>query len=73
MWDDAGTFHNHIPTDSSHTMAKWPYITPAADMAHLVVQAQPDCSIILEHNPKAVSPEALAQAHAWAETLVGEG
>jgi hypothetical protein len=73
MWDDAGTFHNHIPTNGSHTVAKWPLITPAADMAHLVIQAQPDCSIVLQHNPKAVLPEALAEAHAWAEALVGEG
>lgn len=70
MWDEQGTFINHIPTNGSHTADRWPQITPAADMAKMVVEAQPRATVVLEHNPRAVSAEELEAAHAWAVQLV---
>lgn len=73
MWDEQGRFQNHIPTSGSHTAEKWPQVTPAADMARMVVEAQPRATIVLEHNPRAVSPAELEEARAWAALLVGAG
>ncbi len=73
LWDEQGKFHNHIPTNRTHTVDKWPNITPAADLARMVVEAQPRAIVVLEHNPKAVSPQELEEAHAWAAELVGAG
>lgn len=70
MWDEAGRFANHSPTTVAHTVERWPHITPAADIARMVVAAQPRATIVLEHNPKAVSPEELEEAHAFAASLV---
>jgi sugar phosphate isomerase/epimerase len=73
MWDEQGKFVNHIPTNGTHTAEKWPRVTPAADMARLIVAAQPRCTVVLEHDPRAVSPAELEAAHAWAVDLVGPG
>ena len=70
MWDEQGRFANHIPTDETHTVERWPQVTPAADIARMVVAAQPKATIVLEHNPKLVSPEQLERAHAFAASLV---
>lgn len=70
--DEDGTFHNHLPTNETHTMDLWPKVTPAADMARLVLDAQPRCTVVLEHDPKAVPPEELEAAHRWAAALVEE-
>lgn len=72
-WDEEGRFANHIPTDATHTLDQWPRVTPAADIARLVVAAQPRCTIVLEHNPRSVSPEQLEEAHAFAASLVEGG
>lgn len=69
MWDEDGTFHNHIPTNETHTMDQWPRVTPAADLVKLVAAAQPRCTVVLDHDPRAVSPEALAESHRWAAAL----
>jgi len=69
MWDDDGTFHNHLPTNGTHTVDQWPRVTPAADMVKLVAAAQPRLTVVLEHDPRAVSPEALEEAHRWAAEL----
>jgi hypothetical protein len=73
LWDEQGHARNHIPTTAAHTADKWPQVTPAADMARMILAAQPACSVVLEHDPKAVSAEELAQAHAFAAELVGPG
>lgn len=70
MWDEQGRFANHIPTTAAHTVERWPQITPAADMARMVVEAQPQAIIVLEHNPRKLSPEKLEEAHAFATSLV---
>lgn len=70
-WDADGRFYNHLPTNESHTAQGWPHVTPAADMARLVVAAQPRCTISLEHDPRGVSPAELERSHAWAVELVG--
>lgn len=72
QWMDDGTFRNHIPTNGSHTADRWPAVTPAADMARMVVAAQPRCTVVLEHDPKMVTPAELEEAHTWAAAL-GEG
>ncbi|HYF92857.1 MAG TPA: TIM barrel protein [Symbiobacteriaceae bacterium] len=65
---------SHVPTDGSHTIDRWPAVTPAADIARMVVAAQPRCTVVLEHNPQAVPPDQLERCHAWASALVkGEG
>jgi sugar phosphate isomerase/epimerase len=69
MWNADGTFTNHIPTDATHTVDKWPQVTPAADIARLVTAAQPRCVVVLEHDPRKVSPEQLEEAHAFARSL----
>lgn len=73
LWDDAGRFQNHIPTNGSHTADRWPQITPAADLARLVIAAQPRCTVVLEHDPKKATPAELEEAHTWAEALVRGG
>ncbi len=70
LWDEQGRFRNHIPTTAAHTVEKWPQVTPAADIARMIVEAQPRCTIVLEHNPKSVSPAELEEAHAFAASLV---
>lgn len=72
-WDEQGKFTNHIPTNGSHRADRWPNVTPSADMAEMIVAAQPACTVVLEHNPKIVSPEELEAAHAWASALVTKG
>ncbi|HWI60914.1 MAG TPA: TIM barrel protein [Symbiobacteriaceae bacterium] len=74
MWDEARQMRNHVPTDGTHTADRWPDVTPAADVARMIVAAQPRCTVVLEHNPRAVPPEQLERCHAWAAALVkGEG
>jgi len=73
MWDEQGRYTNHIPTNGTHTADRWPQVTPAADMAALVVAAQPRCTVVLEHDPRKVSAAELEEAHRWAAGLVGEG
>lgn len=73
MWDEQGRFTNHIPTNGTHTADRWPNVTPAADMAAMVVAAQPRCTIVLEHDPRRVSAAELAESHRWVAGLVGEG
>lgn len=73
MWDEAGRLTgHHLPTTAAHTADRWPQVTPAADIARLVVEAQPRATIVLEHNPRLVSPEELELAHAFAASLVAE-
>lgn len=72
LWDTSGRFHNHIPTDASHTADRWPAVTPAADIAELVMQAHPQSVVVLEHDPRAVSPERLEAAHAWVAELAAK-
>lgn len=72
LWDEQGRFVNHIPTRAEHTMAQWPRVTPAADIARMVVEAQPRATIVLEHDPRRVSPEELDAAHRFAASLVEE-
>jgi sugar phosphate isomerase/epimerase len=69
-WDAEGRFTNHVPTTARHTAELWPSVTPAADIARMVVAAQPRCTIVLEHDPRAVSPAELEEAHAFANALV---
>lgn len=69
-WDGEGRYRAHIPTNGSHTKERWPQVTPAADIARMVVEAQPKAVIVLEHDPKAVPPEELEASHAWAASLV---
>lgn len=70
-WDEQGTYHDRIPTNGTHTADRWPSVTPAAEMARLVVEAQPRSTIVLAHDPKAVSAAELETAHQWAAALVG--
>ncbi|MFZ5816676.1 MAG: sugar phosphate isomerase/epimerase family protein [Bacillota bacterium] len=70
MWDAEGRYSNHHPTDATHTAERWPQVTPAAEIARMVVAAQPRCTIVLEHNPKKATPEQLEAAHAFAASLV---
>ncbi|HLN60306.1 MAG TPA: hypothetical protein VK464_02055, partial [Symbiobacteriaceae bacterium] len=71
VWDEQGQIvARHLPTNGTHTYEQWPLVSPSADMAQMVVAAQPACTIVLEHNPRAVSPEELEAAHAWAAALV---
>lgn len=71
VWDEQGNIvARHLPTNGTHTYEKWPLVSPSADMAKMVVAAQPACTILLEHNPKAVTPAELEAAHAWAAALV---
>lgn len=70
LWDEQGRFRNHIPTTAAHRADRWPEVTPAADIARMVVEAQPRAVIVLEHDPRAVSPEELERAHAFAASLV---
>jgi len=70
-WDEAGKFRNHIPTVDGDRVERWPSVTPAADLAEMIVAAQPRCSLVLEHKPRAVSPDALEAAHAYAGKLAG--
>lgn len=72
-WTPSGEFFNHIPTNGTHTAERWPDLTPAADIARMVVAAQPRCTIVLEHDPRKVTPAELEEAHTWAAELVGEG
>ena len=69
LWEPEGRFQSHIPTTAAHTAERWPAVTPAADIARMVVEAQPRCQIVLEHNPGAVSPEELEAAHEFARSL----
>lgn len=71
LWDEQGGFHTHIPTNGCHTSDRWPQVTPAADIARMVVAAQPEATIVLEHDPRSVSPEELEACHVWAAALVG--
>lgn len=71
MWDEQGRFKNHLPTSGSHRADRWPQVTPAADMAEMVLAAQPRCTVVLEHDPRSVTPAELETAHAWAGALVG--
>ncbi|MBY6274648.1 sugar phosphate isomerase/epimerase family protein [Symbiobacterium thermophilum] len=71
FWDEQGRFHNHVPTRGSHTRDLWPRVTPAADIARMVVEAQPRAVIVLEHNPQTVTPQELEACHEWAATLAG--
>ncbi len=73
LWEPGGRYRSHLPTNGSHTAERWPRVTPAADMARMVVEAQPRCTIVLEHHPKAVSEAELEEAHRWAAALVGLG
>jgi sugar phosphate isomerase/epimerase len=70
LWDEQGRYQSRLPTNGTHTYDKWPRITPAADIARMVVEAQPKCTIVLEHDPRSVSPTELEEAHAWAAALV---
>ena len=69
-WDEQGRFQNHIPTCAAHTADKWPAVTPAADILRLVLEAQPRCTVVLEHDPGLVSPAELEEAHRWVADLV---
>lgn len=70
-WDEQGRYHAHLPTTAAHTRELWPRVTPAADLARMVVAAQPACRILLEHDPQAVPAEELEAAHAFANSLIG--
>ena len=72
LWDAEGRFRNHLPTTGSHTSDRWPAVTPAADIARMVVEAHPQAIVVLEHDPRTVSPEELEACHAWAAGLVAE-
>lgn len=71
-WDEQGRFQNHLPTTARDTADRWPQVTPAADIARMVVAAQPQATIVLEHDPRAVSPAELEEAHAFAASLVAD-
>jgi len=70
LWDEQGRFRSHLPTGGSHTADRWPQVTPAADIARMVVQAHPNAVVVLEHDPRTVSAEELEASHAWAASLV---
>mgnify|MGYP001176840274 CR=1 FL=1 len=71
-WDENNRFHTHLPTTGDHTADRWPQVTPAADIARMVVEAHPRAIVVLEHDPRAVSPEELDACHAWAAELAAE-
>lgn len=71
-WADG--YANHVPTSPDHTADRWPDVTPAADVARMVIAAQPRCTVVLEHNPRLVAPDELERCHTWAAALVrGQG
>lgn len=71
LWDEQGRFRSHVPTSGRHTRNLWPAVTPAADIARMVVEAHPRAVVVLEHDPGAVSPEELEACHEWAAALAG--
>lgn len=70
QWDEDGGYRERIPTNGTHTAERWPRVTPAADMARLVIKAQPRCAVVLRHDPRSVTPAELEEAHRWAAALV---
>ncbi|HEY3365709.1 MAG TPA: TIM barrel protein [Symbiobacteriaceae bacterium] len=71
-WDADGRLRNHIPTNGSHTADQWPAVTPAADMAEMILAAQPRAIVVLEHDPRTVSGAELEAAHAWVADLAAK-
>jgi sugar phosphate isomerase/epimerase len=61
FWDENGQYHNHVPVSGTG---------PAAEIARLVVAAQPRANVVVEHDPRKVSPEALEASHNWIVDLV---
>ncbi|HEY8347759.1 MAG TPA: TIM barrel protein [Symbiobacteriaceae bacterium] len=69
LWEEDGSYRDRIPTNGTHSTALWPRVTPAADIARLVTEAQPRCSVVLWHDPRAVTAGELEEAHRWAAAM----
>ena len=59
-WDENGKVANHIPVAPTDM---------AAEVARMVVAAQPRAIIVMEHNPLTVTPDELERTHDWVSTL----